>query len=88
MASNLPNLSSRAKRALDILADGGRFVRRLERDSYTGREQFRYRLLPATSSFAIKGVGIAAFYELERAGFLSLTNEGTSVSSYYKLNAA
>ena len=40
--TNLPNLSNRAKKALEVLADGGRFVHRLERNSYTGREQFAY----------------------------------------------
>ena len=87
--TNLPKLSSRAKRALEILADGGRFVERLERDRYTGRDQFHTRLLRTGAySSAVKGVGMAAFYELKEAGFLTLTAEGTSVSTYWKLNTS
>ncbi len=84
--SNMPNLSNRAKKALDILADGGRFVERLERNGYTGREQFHTRLL-AERHTVVSGVGSAAFYELKKAGFLSMTGEGTSVSTYWKLNS-
>lgn len=90
MTTNLPELSNRAKRALDVLADGGRFVCRLERNSYTGREQFHYRLQPARASSwdsVVRGVGHAAFYELKNAGFLAPAGGNTSVSSYYKLNA-
>jgi hypothetical protein len=85
--TNLPALSNRAKLALDVLADGGRFVERLERDSYTGRDQFHKRLLRTGAySSVVKGVGLKAFYELKDGGFLSLTSEGTSVSTYWKLN--
>jgi hypothetical protein len=61
--SNMPKLSSRAQKALDVLADGGRFVNRLERDSYTGREQFHRRLItrPGAWDAVVKGVGHAAF---------------------------
>lgn len=86
--SNLPTLSPRAKKALDVLANGGRFVKRLERNSYTGREQFQTRLLAGRSwSGVVRGVGLAAFHELHDAGFLAYcAAEGTSVSSYYKLS--
>lgn len=85
--TNLPALSNRAKKALDVLADGGRFAYRLERNSYTGREQFQYRLTARRCAGVVKGVGMSAFYELQNAGLLALCpNEGTSVSTYYKLN--
>jgi hypothetical protein len=85
--SNLPKLSARAKQALDVLADGGRFVHRLERNSYTGREQWQYRLARGLSTGIVRGIGLAAFHELQRAGLLAYcASEGTSVSSYYKLN--
>jgi hypothetical protein len=88
--TNLPKLSNRAKQALDVLADGGRFVYRLERNSYTQYEQFQYRLMRKGASWSdtVKGVGFAAFQELKDAGLLALTNEGTSASAYYKLNTA
>ena len=84
--TNMPKLSARASKALDVLADGGRFVERLERNNYTGREQFQHRLLTGRASVVVKGVGLSAFYELRNAGVLSLTSEGTSVSTYWKLN--
>ncbi len=85
---NLAKFSSRAKLALGVLADGGRFVERVERDLYTGREQFYHQLLRNCAwSSVVKGVGMAAaFYELKEAGFLSMTNEGTSVITYWKLH--
>jgi hypothetical protein len=82
MTSNLPKLSSRAKKALDVLADGGKFVCRLERDSYTGREQFAYRLLK--EGHVVRGVGLAAFYEIKDE-FLTVCDNNTSVSTYYEL---
>lgn len=84
-STNLPKLSSRANEALNILADGGQFVCRLERNSYTRREQWQYRL-KATGGSIIRGIGLAAFYELQGQGFLVPAGGGTSVSSYYKLN--
>lgn len=88
--SNMPKLSNRAQEALDVLADGGRFVHRLERNHHTGRDQFQYRLMARGASWSgvVKGVGLAAFHELKDAGLLTLTSEGTSVSTYYKLNTA
>lgn len=82
--SNLPNLSNRAKKALEVLSDGGRFVERLERDSYTGRDQFHMRLMSGAS--VVRGVGLAAFYELKSRGFLCIAGGNTSVSTYWKLN--
>lgn len=83
--TNLPELSTRAKRALDVLADGGEFVCRLERNSYTGREQFAYRLLK--DGRVVRGIGLAAFYEIKDR-FLTIADGGTSVSTYYKLRRA
>lgn len=85
--NNMPNLSTRAQKALEVLSDGGRFVNRLERNNYTGREQFHRRLL-ATRSWdsVVRGVGHSAFHELDRAGFLVYApGEWTSVTEVYKL---
>jgi hypothetical protein len=68
-----------------VLADGGKFVCRLERNSYTGREQFAYRLLKEGQ--VVRGVGLAAFYEIKDT-FLIMCDNNTSVSTYYKLRAA
>jgi hypothetical protein len=43
MTANLPKLSNRAQQALEILANGGEMVHRLERNGYTGRDQFATR---------------------------------------------
>jgi uncharacterized protein YjhX (UPF0386 family) len=83
--TNLPNLSNRAKKALDILADGGQFVCRLERNSYTRREQFAYRLLK--DGHVVRGIGLSAFYEIKDK-FLTICDHNTSVSTYYKLRSA
>lgn len=80
--ADLPNPSNRAKKALEVLADGGKFVCRLERNGYTGREQFAYRLLK--DGRVIRGVGLAAFYEIKDQ-FLTICDNNTSVSTYYKL---
>ncbi len=83
--TNLPKLSPRAQKALDVLADGGRFVCRLERNSYTGREQFAYRLMK--DGRVVRGFGLAAFYEIKET-FLAICENNTSVSTYYKLRTA
>ena len=80
--TNLPQLSSRAQKALDILADGGQFCCRLERNSYTRREQFAYRLLK--NGQVVRGIGLAAFYEIKDK-FLTICEHNTSVSTYYQL---
>lgn len=80
--TNLPDLSSRAKKALEVLADGGQFVHRLERNRYTGREQFAYRLLKG--GHVIRGIGMQAFYEIKDK-FLTICDHNTSVSTYYQL---
>ena len=87
--TNMPNLSTRAKAALDILADGGQFKYALERNSYTGREQFQWRLLAARGG-RVPGIGGAAFHELEDKGFAfrRVANGFMGSSSSYYLNNA
>lgn len=80
--TNLPQLSNRAKKALEVLADGGKFVCRLERNTYNGREQFQYRLLK--EGHVVRGIGLAAFYEIKDK-FLTPCEFNTSVSTYYQL---
>ena len=80
--TNLPKLSTRAQKALDVLADGGKFVCRLERNGYTGREQFAHRLLK--EGRVVRGIGLAAFYEIKDT-FLTICDHNTSVSTYYQL---
>lgn len=86
--SNLPKLSNRAKLALEVLADGGQFRDMLERDSYTGFEKWRMRLLAASSGgrcAVVKGIGRTTFYELEKLGMIVKAGAATTVSNYYKL---
>lgn len=83
-ANNQPKLSSRAQRALDILGDGGEMVHRLERNGYTGRDQFHTRFL--MDGRPVRGLGFATRCELEDAGFSFAIAHSTSVSTYYKLN--
>lgn len=66
--TNMPKLSNRAASALDILADGGKFRYGLERNSYTGREQFQWRLFGSNGG-TMKGFGHATYHELVNAGF-------------------
>jgi hypothetical protein len=82
--TNMPKLSSRAQKALDVLANGGRFIVRLERNGYTGREQFKHRLMTGLCTGVVRGVGLHAFHELEDNGFLAFETS-TSVSTTYKL---
>lgn len=86
--SNLPKLSARAADALNVLGDGGSFKYALERNTYTGREQFQWRLLNARG-FRISGIGGAAFRELEAKGFAfrMVRNGFTGSSTSYYLAA-
>lgn len=86
MTSNMPKISSRARKALDLLANGGRMVVRLERNSYTGREQFETRFLGENGG-VVPGLGVKTKFELEAAGFFLSPVHWTSVSTYYKLAA-
>jgi hypothetical protein len=86
--TNMPKLSARAKMALEVLADNGRFVQRLERDYYTGRGEVLQTRLLGPGRSVVKGVGLGAFYELKNLGFLTSTDEGNLECTYWKLNTA
>lgn len=87
MIANLPKLSKRAQEALEILANGGEMVSRLERNSYTGREQFQTRFCTSAAwGSAVKGLSFKTRYELEDAGFRFMIAHSTSVSTHYKLD--
>ena len=83
--TNLPEMSNRAKQALDVLADGGRFSHCLERNSYTGREQFRTRLQTA-NGYNVAGIGFSTMAELQKLGFITHCHH-TCIGDYYKLAA-
>lgn len=85
--TNLPKLSARAQQALEVLANDGEMVHRLERNSYTGREQFQTRFCSSAAwSSAVRGIGFKTRCELEDAGFRFRLAHSTSVSSHYKLD--
>lgn len=75
-------LSTRAERALAILENGGRFKKSLETDRFTGRSQFKTRLLNASGKIE-KGYGLATKEEL--GSRLVLLGGGTTVSDYWGL---
>lgn len=85
--SNLPKLTSRAKQALDILADGGCFTYALERNGYTGREQFQWHLRARTGG-NVRGIGRATYHELNDLGFMGHGKPSgfTGSSTSYYLN--
>lgn len=84
--TNLPKLSNRAQQALEILSNGGEMTHLLERNSFTGREQFQTRFKIHGS--AVKGLGHATRYELERAGFRMKQVHSYSTGQIYKLDHA
>lgn len=89
IGSNQPKLSKRAQQALDILANGGEVVHRLERNSYTGREQFHTRFCASAAwSSAVKGLGFKTRCELEEAGFRFRPSRHSSVATHYVLDHA
>ena len=84
--TNQPKLSNRAKQALELLANGGEIVHRLERNRYTGREQFETRFCASAAwNSVVKGLGFATRIELEKAGFTFRAVHRTSVATHYKL---
>ena len=84
---NQPKLSARAQQALEILANGGEIQHRLERNGYTGREQFQTRFCTSSCwSSAVKGLGLATRTELEKAGFSFKADFRSSVSTAYRLD--
>lgn len=74
-------LSPRAARAVALMKSGAEFVNRLERNSYTGRDQFQKRLMHKGRT--VKGYGASTFYELR--SMIAPTGYGTSVSTHYAL---
>lgn len=85
--TNQPKLSTRAQQALEILANGGKIQYRLERNSYTGREQFQTRFCYGSSWNSVaKGLGHATRAELEKAGFRFKPNHRSSVCTEYTLD--
>lgn len=85
--TNQPKLSNRAQLALDILADGGVIQHRLERNGYTGREQFQTRFCRSSAwGSAVKGLGFATRSELEAAGLRFKPNHRSSVCTEYTLD--
>lgn len=84
--NNQPKLSNRAQQALDILANGGEMTYLLERNSYTGREQFQTRF--KIHGGAVKGLGHATRYELENAGFRFKQVHSYSTGQIFKLDHA
>jgi len=84
--SNQPKLSARAERALELLANGGELTYLLERNSYTGREQFQTRF--KIHGGAVKGLGHATRAELEKAGFRFKTVHRYSTGEIMKLDHA
>lgn len=89
MTANMPKMSKRAQQALEVLANGGRYLHQLERDSYTGREQFQHRLSYKTTAYSapIKGFGAATFFELQDLGLLECDYRNIR-SATFKLKAA
>lgn len=84
--SNQPKLSKRAQQALEVLSNGGEMVHRLERNSYTGREQFETRFCASAAwNSVVKGLGFATRTELEKAGFRFRIAHSSSVATHYKL---
>jgi len=81
--SDLTSLSPRAQKALAVLNAGGKFRHGLERNRYTGREQFSYRLQDA-DGHTVKGVGAAAFHEVRSSLEPWFSS---SVSTLYALRA-
>ena len=76
-------LSPRAQKALQVLENGGQFREMLERNSYTGRDQFRMRLMDGKGG-VVRGIGHATFHELR--SMLRTLRGGTTVSTYYGLH--
>ena len=86
-ATNLPKLSARAQKALDLLANGGVMSYRLERNHFTGRDQFQTRFCATTSwDSAAKGLGTKTKFELQDAGFRFKVAYSSSVSTHYVLD--
>lgn len=79
-----PTLSTMARKALNVLKEGGEFRYALEMSSYTRREQFKARLKTATGR-NVRGIGVSTMYEVRDRGLIA-PYHSTSVSTYYRLN--
>jgi hypothetical protein len=77
-----PDLTKKVAAALAILRDGGVYARKLETDSYTGRNVTQYRLFGRGGRLQ-RGYGMKTFYELYNRGLLRLAS-GTAVSDYFR----
>jgi len=87
--TNLPKLSRRAQRALELLMNGGEIQHRLERNNFTGRDQFETRFCATTGrSSAVKGLGFKTRVELENAGFQFKPVYWSDTLTAYKLDHA
>lgn len=86
MMSDLPALSTMARKALNVLKEGGEFRYALEMSSYPRCEQFKARLKTAAGR-TVRGIGVSTMYELKRHGLIVPANS-TSVSTYYRLNTS
>jgi hypothetical protein len=75
-----------ARKALEVLKEGGEFRYALEMSSYTRREQFKTHL-KTVSGRTVRGIGVSTMYELKGHGLIVLANS-TSVSTYYRLNTS
>lgn len=82
-ARNRDVLSKRAEDALAILAKGGTYVCRLERNSYTGRDVFQYRLL--ANWRPIRGFGISTFRELKARELIRWQPDSTPHCEIYRI---
>jgi hypothetical protein len=76
-------LSTLARKALDVLNEGGEFRYALETNSYTKSEQFRTRLKNSGGG-TVRGIGFVTTDELRREGMIVPVHH-TSVSTYYRL---
>ncbi|QRM34801.1 hypothetical protein [Microvirga sp. VF16] len=81
--TELPALSTLARKALDVLKEGGEFRYALETSRFTKREQFKTHLKTATQG-TVRGIGFATMDELRREGIIVPVHH-TSVSTYYRL---
>ena len=85
--SGFPKLSNHAQAALEVLKEGGWFKYSLVRNSFTGREQFQWRL-HRVGGFTVKGYGHHTFHELNNAGFMGYGEPSGFIgtNAIYRLN--
>ena len=88
MNKNTNLLSSRGRKAIEVLMSGGFFRKQLVRQ-YRGGEQFETRLRNADGTVA-KGFGIKTFFELDDADMLARREclAGSCWATEYELEGA